>query len=199
MINLLDSVLTGAISVKLSDEECISKYLETQNVSYFNLLYDRYSSKVYAKCIAMLKEEFRAQDAVQDIFMKVLLNLSKFKGDARFSTWLYSITYNFCIDTIRRRKKSMATHVEDINNLGDKELVAEVDDKEILEVEVGKLKIILDEIPAADKSVLLMKYLDGMSIKEMSVVLDKTESAIKMKIKRAKEKFIRTHRRRFAS
>lgn len=63
-----------------------------------------------------------------------------------------------------------------------------VDDKEILEIELGKLVNVLEEIPLEDKTVLLMKYKDGMGIKDISGIIGKSESAIKMKIKRAKAK-----------
>ena len=197
MINLLDALLTGAISSDISDEEAVKRYLETQNVDYYSLLYKRYSNKVFAKCISILKDDMKAEDAMQDIFMKVMLNLSKFKFTSKFSTWLYSITYNFCIDETRKRKKSVEHQVEDINNLGE-DLIDEVSDNEILEIEVNRLKVIMDEMNENDKATLLMKYLDQMSIKEMCEVLEKSESAVKMQIKRAKEKFIRIHKLKYA-
>ena len=134
----------------------------------------------------MLKNEALAQDATQDIFLKIFLNLAKFGGKSKFSTWIYSITYNYCIDLIRKGKKERNIFSEDIEKAPD--LAEEVPDSAILEIEVKKLKIILDKIPVGDKAVLLMKYQDDMSIKEISDTLDKSESAIKMKIKRAKHK-----------
>lgn len=192
-------MLTGAVDSSMTDEEIVERYLETQNTNLFNILYDRYSNKVYAKCISMLKDEMMAEDAVQDIFMKVLLNLSKFKMTARFSTWLYSITYNFCIDNIRRKKKerNFVTDVEDIGNL--EGIQIEDDDQDILATNVLQMKKILETMKVADKAVLLMKYQDDLSIKDMTGILDLSESAIKMKIKRAKEKFRRQYKLLYAS
>lgn len=177
----------------MTDEEAIALYLETQNANYFNILYDRYSSKVFGKCFSLLKSESRAQDAAQEIFVKVLLNLSKFSGKSKFSTWLYSITYNFCIDMIRKNKKNIGVLVDDISAYGD-EVVDEIDDSEIMEKNVVRLKKVLDEIPAGDKAILLMKYQDDFSIKDICGILNKSESAVKMKIKRAKEKFVKTYK-----
>lgn len=86
MINLLFPLLNTDISSDVSDEEVVRLYLETQNVAYFNILYDRYSGKIFAKCLSLLKSESEAQDATQDVLMKILLNLSKFGGKSRFST-----------------------------------------------------------------------------------------------------------------
>ena len=124
--------------------------------------------------------------------MKILMNLAKFSGKSRFSTWIYSITYNYCIDYLRRKKKDPSVYVDDfIENLDVEE---EVEDSFLLEVNVKRLKKILDEIPSGDKTILLMKYQDEMSIKEIGGILDKSESAIKMKIKRAKQKFRKTYK-----
>ena len=187
IINLLNPVISGAASKSISDEEAIELYLETQNTSYFNILYDRYSKKVFGKCYSLLKSEAKAEDAAQEIFVKVLLNLSKFSGKSKFSTWLYSITYNFCIDAIRKNKKNVGVLVDDIGRYGE-EVEDDIDDSEIMETNVMRLKEVLNIIPAGDKAILLMKYQDEFSIKEICNIIDKSESAVKMKIKRAKAK-----------
>lgn len=192
IINLLNPVISGAASKSISDEEAIEAYLASQNVNYFNILYDRYSRKVFGKCYSLLKSEAKAEDAAQEIFVKVLLNLSKFSGRSKFSTWLYSITYNFCIDAIRKNKKNVGVLVDDIGIYG--EVVEdEIEDSEIMETNVLRLKEVLNILPSGDKAILLMKYQDEFSIKEICKILDKSESAVKMKIKRAKEKFKKTY------
>jgi RNA polymerase sigma factor (sigma-70 family) len=105
MINLLNAVVSGVVKSDISDEELVTEYIRTQNMRYFDVLYNRYSGKVLAKCITFLKDSEAAKDLMQDIFMKVLLNISSFKHKAKFSTWLYTITYNTCIDETRRLKK----------------------------------------------------------------------------------------------
>lgn len=181
----------------MSDEELIELYLESQNVHYFNELYDRYSRKVFGKCYSILRSEARAEDASQEIFVKVLLNLSKFSGRSKFSSWLYSVTYNYCIDAVRKAKKDVGVLVEDIQIYGDK-ADDTIDDATIMETNISELKVVLDKIPQGDKAILLMKYLEEFSIKEICQVLDKSESAVKMKIKRAKEKFMLVYKETFS-
>ena len=181
--------------MKISDEALIRQYLETQNSKYFDRLYGKYATKVFSKCISLLKDEGMAQDATQDIFLKIFLNLSKFGGKSKFSTWIYSITYNYCIDLIRKKKKNGNIFSDEIERAPD--LAEEVPDSALLEIEVKKLKIVLDTIPVGDKAVLLMKYQDNMSIKEIATVLNKSESAIKMKLKRAKHKAQKVYEDKF--
>lgn len=187
MILLLNPLLSN-ISDASSDEVIIQKYLETQKGAYFDIIYKRYSAKVFARSISLLKNEEIAQDAVQDVFMKILTNLSKFGGKSKFSSWLYSITYNHCIDFIRRNKKMQTVHMADHFEFKAEE--SEVEDKLLLETKIEQLKDIMDVMPPKDKAVLLMKYQDGMSINDISQITEKSESAVKMQIKRAKQKFI---------
>lgn len=187
MINLLFPLISKDIGRTLTDEEIVKEYLATQNVAYFDKLYDRYSGKIYAKSISLLRDEDLAEDAVQEIFMKILLNLSKFSGKSKVSTWIYSITYNFCIDIIRRKKKDPSMLMDNFS--GDNDMIDDVEDAFLLETNIRRLKTILGKIPSSDKAILLMKYQDDMSIRDIGSILDKSESAIKMKIKRAKHKF----------
>lgn len=165
----------------------IERYLRDRDQACFTTLYRRYASKVFAKCCTMLGEENTARDAVQDIFIKVSLNLAKFNDKSSFSTWLYSVTYNFCIDIIRKRKKLKIIFDEDIEShkVADE---LELPDSVLLDLKYQQLERILADMPPGDRAILLMKYQDGMQIKDIAEHFGKTESAIKMQILRAKMK-----------
>lgn len=180
---------------KEKDIELIHEYLRTKDSAFFSVLYQRYAGKVYAKCISLLRDEHLAKDAMQDIFMKIFLKLNQFGEKSKFSTWVYSITYNYCIDLIRKNKKKGSIFSDDMERLP--EIEDEVHDEALLTMEVNRLREVLDALPIGDKAILLMKYQDGMQIKEIAVVLDKTESAVKMKIKRAKHKAQRVYKTLF--
>ena len=88
------SLINSLHTEKQSDLLLIKRYLEKRDTTAFNELYKRYSAKVYAKCISMLKDETLASDATQEVFTKVFLKLGSFGEKSKFSTWLYSVTYN---------------------------------------------------------------------------------------------------------
>lgn len=176
MLKVLFALLSQSKRNSLSDEEVIVEYLKGQNPYYFDLLYNRYSAKIFGKCLTLLRDEFKAQDATQDIMMKILLNLNKFSGNSKFSTWVYSITYNFCIDSIRKSKKDKSILMDDVSMFSDVE--DEVSDKFLLEIKLERLKRILEMINVEDKSILLMKYMDGLSIKDIASIKDKSLSLI---------------------
>jgi RNA polymerase sigma factor (sigma-70 family) len=171
----------------LTDLELISRFRVAQDQAYFTLLYRRYAGKVFGKCISMLSDEGLARDATQEIFIKILLNLSKFNEQSSFSTWVYSITYNYCIDLIRKKKKMPVLFTEDVSRIKN-DADVEIADSVILEMKQDRLEKVLDLIPAGDRAILLMKYIDDLSIKDIADTLDKSESAIKMQIMRAKMK-----------
>ena len=171
----------------LTDSELIALYLRDQNTVYFTQLYNRYKGKIFAKCISMLADEGLARDATQDVFIKVLLNLSRFTEQSSFSTWVYSITYNYCIDVIRRKKKVPLIFTEDVGKVS-RETEVEIPDSVLLEMKQERLAKVLEHLPPGDKAILMMKYIDDLQIKDIGEILGKLESAIKMQIMRAKQK-----------
>ncbi len=169
----------------MTDLELIRLYLDTQETTYFSALYNKFYGRVFAKCLAILGDYAVAQDAVQEIFTKIFLNLARFNEKAQFSTWIYSITYNYCIDLIRKEKKNQMFS-NDIEKAG--AVVDDVEDVFLLEMKLDRLKALLERIPRGDKAILMMKYQDDLSIREIGEICNKSESAIKMQLKRSKEK-----------
>jgi RNA polymerase sigma factor (sigma-70 family) len=169
---------------KMSDEELVKSFIETQKNMYFEVLYDRYSDKVFRKCLSFTKDEARAEDFAHDIFLKLILNLSSYKETAKFSTWLYSITYNYCIDQTRIGKK---VQEEELDEEFDEVLDDSVD-TEVAEMESLRLNKAMEKLGPDDRSILMMKYQDDLSIKDIADTLDVSESAVKMRLLRAKDK-----------
>ena len=179
------------LTATLSDKDLIEEYCLTQSDHLFNALYSRYEHKIYGKCITMFKDTNLAKEAMQEIFIKIFLNLSKFEGKSKFSTWVYSITYNHCIDSLRKiqRKNSKIKDTDTVP-----EIVFEVEDKELLEIKFQILDEILLLLKAKDKAILLMKYRDDIKIQDIAEILKVSESAVKMRLKRATEKAVSLHR-----
>jgi len=182
---------------KTTDEYLVKEYQNTLDTKYFSILYDRHHNKVYGKCLSMLSNETLSKDALQDIFLKVLLNISSFNFKSKFTTWIYSITYNHCIDVIRKEGK-LKTEKEDKYSNSIEYQESDIDyEEQLLKIKVEKLHQVLNSIPVKDKAILLMKYQGGLSIKEISNILSKSESAVKMSLKRAKEKSLRKYKELF--
>ena len=183
------SVINTIDVQKLTDEEIIKLCLNSGNPKYFETIYDRYGLKIFQKCLSFTKDSDEAKDLAHDIIVKIYLSLSKFAGKSMFSTWIYSITYNYCVDNQAKKRKEQ-TLSEEIKRESTEIETVEPSDAELMEINIAVLHLLLDKIGVAEKSLLLMKYQDGLSIKEMVELTGFGESAIKMKLKRSKSKLI---------
>jgi len=179
----------------LSDEELIKVILKTQRADDYGIIYDRYSQKVFQKSISFVKDVDIAKDLAHDIFIKCYVNLSKFNFESKFSTWLYRLTYNFCIDYLRKNNKFVKSSPEELENVSDDD--SDLQEKKLLALKAERLQEVLELIPTDDKAVLLMKFQDGLSVKEIMPILNCGESAVKMRIKRAKSKALETYKNMF--
>ncbi|MGS2725966.1 RNA polymerase sigma factor [Psychroserpens sp. BH13MA-6] len=175
--------------MKLSDEDLVSAIVKDNDTMLFEILYDRFASLVYNKCYGFAKDSDEAKDLTQDVFLKLFVKLSSFKGKSKFSTWLYAFTYNHCVNYVTRNtaKKFEKQSVDyaDIENISDDDEYSDFSD-----MRVDKLKKALDLVSPDEKMILLLKYQDNLSIKEIESVLGIGESAVKMRVKRAKDKLL---------
>ena len=168
---------------KMNDEELVRRFVMTQQNLYFEELYERYSEKVYRKCYSFVNDSARAEDLAHDIFLKVITKLGTFKENARFSTWLYSITYNYCMDSIRKSKRMKEEGIYEGADFVEEEV-----DNEMMSMQEEGLRKSLNEISPEEKAMLLMKYQDNFSVKEIADAFNISESATKMRLLRTKEK-----------
>lgn len=169
-----------------TDEELVYEFIHTQRNSYFEELYRRYADKVYRKCLSFVKDSARAEDFTHDIFLKLILKLGTYKETARFSTWLYSITYNYCMDQLRiYKKRGEVFQDEELEIPDDTDLNVAFEDPDI---EIKRLNNALDHLQMEEKSILMMKYQDDLSIREIAETFQITESAVKMRLMRSREK-----------
>jgi len=174
----------------LTDEDLVKKIIKDNNPMLFGRLYDRYATMVYNKCYGFAKTKSEAEDLTQDVFLLLFVKLNTFKGNSKFSTWLYSLTYNFCTNYVNRDKQKKirdnSVPVEDQNQ----NFSTDISDADLFQMKSGKLEKALKLIDPDDKSILLLKYQDGVSIKELTKLMEISESAIKMRLKRAKTRII---------
>lgn len=177
---------------ELSDEEIVSQILAVGDSTLFEEIYDRYALKVYRKSLSFTKNDSEAKDVAHDIMVKLYLSLSKFQERSKFSTWLYAVTYNYCVD-YQSKKVKQITLREDLQKEQESFNGVEPADSEILEISIDMLHDLLNKISISEKTILLMKYQDGLSIKEIAAITEAGESAVKMKLKRSKEKLMKLY------
>lgn len=172
---------------KLTDEELVRQIVKNKDPKLFKLLYDRYEKLVHSKCYAFSRNNLEAEDLTQDIFIKLFIKLKSFKFKSKFSTWLYAFTYNFCVNYYRnKRSKRNRFRTISLDHMGD--YLYSIDN--VLDVnDVPEEKNILAALNAMDKDkreLLKLKYCDFLTIKELTSLYNISESAVKMRLKRAR-------------
>lgn len=175
---------------EVTDEALVEQIVEKRDPLLFGVLYDRYVKLVYNKCYGFARSQKEAEDLTQDVFLMLFVKLGSFQGRSKFSTWLYSFTYNFCVNYVNRDKGRKMSDKSNSLDEHEMDLPMEVTDEHLLDLQVNKLKQALELMPPEDKSILLLKYQDGVSIKELETVMNLGPSAIKMRLKRAKARVL---------
>lgn len=175
----------------IEDEQLVAKIVATNNTHLFAVLYDRYSEIIFNKCLSFTHEVEEAQDLTHDIFINLFLKLKTYKGKSKFSTWLYSFTYNFCVNYVQRSLNKRQDKFVKTGELPyESDDYQEILDENIYQLKSRKLEKALKKIEVNDKMILLMRYQDDFSIKEIQEVLDIGSSAVKMRLNRAKGRLI---------
>ncbi|MEZ5359167.1 MAG: sigma-70 family RNA polymerase sigma factor [Candidatus Zixiibacteriota bacterium] len=165
------------------------------NSRSFKELMLRYQSKVNAKAASMVENSEDAKDITQEVFLKIYNNLPKFQMKASFSTWVYIITVNTCLKHIEKRKRNPQWWMtDDISDLD----VVQKEEEEIFFImgkgvevkDIGEcIEATLDEMPERHQKVLALRFLDELDYQQMADKLELGLSALKMRLKRARERF----------
>ncbi|MCK8491112.1 MULTISPECIES: RNA polymerase sigma factor [Spirosoma] len=179
----------------LTDENIIRLYLPNQPNECFETLYTRYVNKVYRRCLSLTHDSAKAEDFTHDIFLKVFDKLDAFQERARFSTWLYSIAYNYCLDQIRLSKRLNTVTMDDDYELD----IADNQESVLHEETLQMVKQAMDTLSKEETTLLRMKYEDGMSIDEIADLYNLKASAVKMRLKRSRDKIHRLYEQQYNS
>ncbi|MEW6654213.1 MAG: RNA polymerase sigma factor [Bacteroidota bacterium] len=153
----------------LSDIEIIDS-VKRGNVSDYSLLVNRYKDRAFSLLRRLLKNEMDAEEALQDSYLKAYNGLKNFRYDAKFSTWFYRIVYNTGLSIIASKKRQVEQEMSSI----DEELELGGYDSEIYgtteNVNQYVLKMV-DKLPVRNALVIILFYLDGLSMSEISQVM----------------------------
>ncbi len=170
-----------------SDEEVVDKIVSKGEQQYLEVLYDRYSNKIYHKCLSIIKDTEASKDCTHDIIMRIFTNLVKFKGRSSFSLWVHSITYNYCMDYLQKRKRIVFNDyiAGEYDDLPDDSWELEL--KQLKDLQLSQLELVFQDLNPDEQIILMMRYQDGMSVKDIAESLEIGESAVKMRLKRSRD------------
>ena len=155
---------------KLTDIEIIDS-VQKGNTNDYTLIIDRYKNKAFSLLVNILKNKMDAEEALQDSFIKAFNSLDSFRRESQFSTWFYKIVYNTGLTIISAKKRKIEMEMSSIDDL----YFLKDEDNEVYSMSENKKEYLIkmvDKLPVRNSLVLILFYLDNLSLKEISEVLD---------------------------
>lgn len=156
----------------------------------FNALMGMHERRMYAVALRMCGNPEDAQDCLQEAMLRVFRAISGFKGQSSFSTWVYRITMNTCLDELRRRKNRPGTSLDDLLEAGwTPKDSGESPEQHALRTEMGrKLQALIDELPQDMRSAVVLRDIEGYSYEEIAQITQANVGTIKSRISRGRQK-----------
>src|SRR6266550_6599482 len=169
----------------LNDQE-LMRIVQAGDYSPASEIYDRYSGRIYNFAFRFLKNSEAAEDAVQEVFVKMLKHANQFHGDAKLSTWLFSITANWCRDYLRKADNK-AKESDDV--LVTLPAPAELSPERTLEQRENERRIqkALGALTPEQREAILLSRYQGLSYAEIAQISGCSEGAVKTRVFRAME------------
>ena len=155
------------------------------DTQYFSYFVEKYKDIVFSIAMKVLRNREDAEEMAQESFIKAFKSLHTFKGEAKFSTWLYRITYNNCISEVRKKKIKFVS-ADDVQ-ISDEPEEMNLDGIPA-ENRAKYVKAALEKLPEDEYMLILLYYFDDKSVEEIGEITKMTESNVKVKLFRARKK-----------
>ena len=169
--------------MELSDSQIIERTLGGEPDA-FNVLVRRWERQIYGLTLRMLGRDEEAKDATQETFLSAYRNLSKFRGDAKFSSWIYRIALNVCNTKLRSRSR-FTISLDEQREVSGFELAADTEDlgSGIQQEQITRhVRRALQGLPSEMRQVIIMKEYEGLKFSEIADVLGIPISTVKTRM-----------------
>lgn len=181
----------------LEDEELLARFNDG-DAAAFEVLLERYRRPVYNFILRSVRQRDRAEELLQDVFLRVVQRSGDFKGQSKLSTWLYTIARNLCIDHSRkmqfRRHKSLDAPTRGRDEEGPS-LMDRVEGKELgaHREAIGnelreRIAHAIDQLPEEQREVFLMRQVSSLPFKEIADIVGVPENTVKSRMRYALER-----------
>jgi RNA polymerase sigma-70 factor (ECF subfamily) len=183
-------------SAAVDEDRALLVAAQAGDMAAFRTLVERYQRRAFNVAFALVRDEQDAREIVQESFLRAYRNLSKFKGDSAFFTWLYRIVTNLSIDLVRRPgRRAIELDSDRINEAEDVEvpLTGTVKDSDPAEVlrrgeMATRLQAAFDALPGYHRAVIVLRELEGLSYEEMAQALGVSKGTIMSRLFHARLK-----------
>jgi RNA polymerase sigma-70 factor, ECF subfamily len=189
------------VDYKSSEEAALVQRVQVADEMAFREIVERYQSKVFSIIYGILRNHNDAEDIAQQVFTKVYFSIRSFDFRSSLLTWIYKITVNECYDYLRKKKVRRLVYESDFS----KEDALRVensqparDQRPAVDVTLAQRDLamkLLARLPEQERTLLLMKEVEGHSVEELAEMTGINENTIKVKLFRARQKLLKVAQR----
>jgi len=170
-----------------TDQHLIDKTLKGDTRAFGELV-ERYQGFVFTIVIRIVKVREEAEEVAQDSFIKAFQSLESYRGESKFSSWLYSIAYRKALDALRKNKKHSSLELIEEITEGEcstiENALSYLEDQERKEA----IQECILQLPEQEAAIITLFYFEEQSIKEIAKITQLTEDNIKVKLYRSRKK-----------
>jgi RNA polymerase sigma-70 factor, ECF subfamily len=186
---------------RTSEEAILVRRVQAKDEMAFREIVERYQTKVFSIIYGILRNHNDAEDIAQQVFAKIYFSIGNFDFRSSLLTWIYKITVNECYDYLRKKRVRKLVYESDFNEEDSLQMensqsaqdhTAPVD--ETLERRDLLLKL-LSKISEEDRSLMLLKEVEGHSVEELAEMTGMNENTIKVKLFRTRQKLVKAAQR----
>ena len=183
----------------MTDEQvrALINKIQAGNTDAFEPLVTAYEKTLYNLCYKMLGNREDAEDAVQEAFIKIFRALNDYRGDSRFSTWIYRIAVNTCNDMLRRKNRVQVISLYEQQEDGEETELQIPEEgntpEELLERKLTRESVDqgLQALPEEQRTILLLREIQGLSYEEIAEIQHLDGGTVRSRIHRARKKLCR--------
>ncbi len=175
-------------------EQELIKRAQNGDVAAFESLIEEYQKRIFSIAYRMVSNPEDAADLTQEVIVKIFKNLDKFQGNAKFSTWVYRIATNTCLDELKKNKRYTTYSLDKEIETEEGSLMGELPDKGPTPEQAAEKKAIqtavreaIGKLPTDHKKVMILRDLQGLSYEEIADVVGCSVGTVKSRISRARE------------
>ena len=169
------------------DEAHIIKEILHGNTTLYEYFLDRYGQQVFVLVDRIVSCQEDAEELTQDVFLKAFQQLSSFKAESSFSTWIYRIATNVAISAVRKKKNDTIRLDESVFlNLSESQVDEALEDES--EEQLQRLQRAMEQLEADERALITLYYMEERPLMEVAFILGMTEGNAKVKLHRIRKK-----------
>ncbi len=191
----------GKVDHRNTDEAALVRRVQARDDLAFHEIVDRYQAKVFSIIYGILRNHNDAEDISQQVFAKIYFSIKNFDFRSSLLTWIYKITVNECYDYLRKKRVRKLVYESDFSEEDTRKMENSdtvIDRERPMDARLAQRDLVvklLAKLSEEDRTMILLKEVEGYSVEELSRLTGMNENTIKVKLFRARQKLLKAAQR----